>query len=113
MPVATHEVAGFDEDGQLVERALGFELGDDADEGVDDDDEAENGVLPPSGEQHDDHGGQDDAVEQREHVGGDDLPHGARRLRGLHVHLAVRHPVGHLPGGEPALIDRRHGLRRA
>ena len=46
LAVASYEIVGGYEDGKLVERSFGFQFGDDADAGVDEDDEAEHGVSP-------------------------------------------------------------------
>ena len=77
--LAAHQEVRRHQDRELVQGALGAQLGDDADAGVDDDDEAEHRVTPGPGNQHQHHGRQDDAVEQGEDVGPDDLRQRTRR----------------------------------
>ena len=90
---AHHPGGGGVEQGQAVERSLGPQLLDDADEGVQHQDHGEQGVAEATGGQdrHCQHG--EDGVEPGEHVGADDL---ADRARGGLVDL-----VG-LPVGDPA-----------
>ena len=45
LAVASYEIVGGYEDGKLVERSFGFQFGDDADAGVDEDDEPNTASL--------------------------------------------------------------------
>jgi hypothetical protein len=72
---------------QLVEGGLGPKLLDDADGGVGDGDEAEEGVLELAGEADHDDEGAEHGVEPREDVGPDDVLDGAALVVGDDVDL--------------------------
>ena len=85
LPVATHPRARGVQQGEPVERALGAELLDAADDRVRERREAEQRVLPAAEQQKDEEAGADDRVEQREDVGADDVPDAAAGIRGERV----------------------------
>ena len=103
-----HEEFGGHKDGKPVQRALGPEFGDDADARVDDDDETEHRVPPGTGDQHQYHRGEDDAVEQREYVGSHDILN-RTRAGGFHrIRLATFDTLHHFFGGKTGRSDLRH-----
>ncbi len=107
------------EDAQLVERALGAQLLGDADRRVGHDDEAEKPVLPAPGGQDDHEEGEQQAVEEREDVGAQDLADRAAALRRHGVRPPVANALEHLRFAESAGRTLRaptifvHATRRA
>ena len=106
--VTMHEEFGGHKDGKLIQRALGPEFGDDADARVDDDDETEHRVPPGTGDQHQYHRGEDDAVEQREYVGSHDILNRTRGGGFHRIRLATFDTLHHFFGGKTGCSDLRH-----
>ena len=100
--VAAHGRPCLAEDRQLREGASSTELLNDADGGIEDDDEAEQRVLDGRDQQHDDPERADQAVEPREGVRLDDVAEAATAGIGCDVHLAPGDPLGDLGRGEAA-----------
>ena len=107
--VATHQIIRSDENRQSVKRTLRLKLGDDADAGVDDDHKTENGILPGPGNEHHEHGRENDAVEQREHIRTDDVDQGARGRRLDGIGLPAVFQGLDFGGRQTRLADRGHG----
>jgi hypothetical protein len=109
LPVADHPHPSHAHEGQPVERGLGPQLLHDADQGVGDEHDAEEGVAVLTRGQHDDEQPTQDGVEAGEHVGSDDVDDGAAVLVGGHVHEAPGLAVARLGGAEADHgVDRWH-----
>ena len=87
-------------DAQAVGGDLRAYLLHDADNHVAHDDDHEQHVLVRAGEQHEHRQDHVDGVEQRADVLPHDLAHGARLHVHVGVHVAARHALGHLRGGQ-------------
>ncbi len=98
--VADHRGPRSREEGQTVERGLGAQLLDDADEGIGDQHPAEQRIL--GRRHHDDHRQErsEEEIEQREDVGPNDLGNGATRAGGHPVDRTCSDPLAHLGGAE-------------
>jgi hypothetical protein len=106
--VAQHTDGFLADKGQPVECPLGPEFLDDADAGVGDDDEAEQGVLRLAEDQDDGAKGADDRVEQREDVAAYDLGDRPACPPGHVVDLAASDPLRDLTAAQAESL----GVRR-
>ena len=114
LAVAHGMCTGSGEHGQPIEGPLGPQLLDDADGGVDHQDQGEHSVLDrPHNQNHHEERPQD-GVEPGGHVGPQDLGHRPPAGGGHRVDLARRHPGGHLLAGQAHLgRDGFHGADSA
>ncbi len=88
------------EQGEALQGGLGAQLLDDADGGVDDQHDPEQGILDGRHEHDDDQQRPQEDVEPGDDVGADDLLRRAAGPLGHVVDGAARHPLRHLGGGE-------------
>ena len=108
LAVAAHQKIRGHKNGELVQRALGLELSENADTRVDDDDEAEHRIPPRAGDQHHDHGHEDDAIEQREYVGSYDVLNRTRGGGFHRIRLAAFNTLRHFLDSKTGFADLRH-----